>query len=361
MKQVKRVSNEMIDRMSQSVNTAILGYGKAAKRFHVPLLKSVSGFKVTSVLQRSNDDALDDFKNITIYRNLKDLLKDDSIDLVIITTPNHLHFDQAFECLSADKHVVVEKPFTISTEQSERLIRVARDRERVLTVFQNRRWDGDYFTLKKIIEEGRVGTILEFESSYNRFRRLKKEEVWRETDIEGGGILYDLSPHLIDQALQLFGLPELVFADIRHQRNGKADDWFTIDLFYANLKVTLKAGMLVYNPSPRIILRGDRGVFVKYGMDVQEEQLISGMMPNQEGWGYDPESNYGILYTDVDGNIQEETIKTLRGNYADFYNDLRDAIVNKQDPPVEPESAKNVIKIIERAIESNQQRRALSL
>ncbi len=347
--------------MSQTVNTAIIGYGKSAKQFHVPLLKSVPGFKVTTVLQRSKDDALHDFDKINIVRNLKDLLKDDSIDLVIITTPNHLHYEQAFDCLSAGKHVVVEKPFTISTDQSEKLIRVARERGRVLTVFQNRRWDGDYLTLKKIIEEGSLGNILEFESSYNRFRRLKEGEVWKESALDGSGILYDLAPHLIDQALQIFGLPEAVFADIRFQRNGKADDWFSIELFYSNLKVTLKAGMLVSDPTPRFILRGDQGAYVKYGMDVQEGQLASGMNPAQKGWGVEPESDHGILYTNVDGIIQEKPIKTLSGNYADFYLELREAIVNKQDPPVEPESAKNVIKIIERAIESNKSQKSIRI
>lgn len=347
--------------MSQTLNTAIIGYGKSAKQFHVPLLKSNPNFKVSSVLQRSSDDALNDFKNIKIVRNLKDLLKDDSIDLVIITTPNHLHFDQAFDCLSADKHVVVEKPFTISTDQAEKLIRVSRERDKVLTVFQNRRWDGDYLTLRKLMEEGRLGSILEFKSNYNRFRRLKKDEVWKETDIDGSGILYDLAPHLIDQALQLFGLPELVFADIRYQRSGKADDWFTIDLFYSNLKVTLRAGMLVSDPTPRLILRGDKGAYVKYGMDVQEEQLASGMLPNQKGWGIEPESDHGILYSFVDGIRQEERIKTLSGNYADFYIELLNAINNKKDPPIDPESAKNVIMIIERAIQSNLERRAMKL
>ena len=347
--------------MLQTVNTAIIGYGKSAKQFHVPLIKSIPGFKVISVLQRSQSDALEDFNDINIVRNLKDLLKDDSIDLVIITTPNHLHYEQAFDCLNADKHVVVEKPFTITSDQSEKLIRLSREKNRVLTVFQNRRWDGDYLTLRKIIEEGRLGNILEFESNYDRFRRLKKEEVWKETAIDGSGILYDLSPHLIDQALQLFGMPEEVFADIGYQRRGKADDWFRIDLFYPILKVTLKAGMLVSDPTPRFILRGDQGAYVKYGMDVQEEQLAAGMSPNREGWGIEPESNHGILYSNVDGKKQEESIETLKGNYAEFYVNLKNAILSKQDPPVDPESAKNIIKIIELAIESNQQRRVLSL
>jgi len=347
--------------MSQLINTAIIGYGKSAKHFHVPLLKAVPGFNVTSVLQRSSDEASNDFNNVNIVRNLKDLLKDDAIDLVIITTPNHLHFEQAFDCLNAGKHVVVEKPFTLTTEQSEKLIRIANERNKVVTVFQNRRWDGDYLTLRKIIDEGQIGSILELESRYNRYRKLKKEEVWKETSIDGSGILYDLSPHLIDQALQLFGMPEQIFADIRYQRSGQADDWFTIDLFYSTHKVTLRAGMLVADPTPRFILRGDRGAYVKHGMDVQEEQLSSGKVPNSEGWGIEPESAYGILYTVENGNIKEERVKTLSGNYTDFYVGLRDAIVNKKDPPVEPESAKNVIKIIELAKQSNLERRALSL
>lgn len=347
--------------MSQIINTAIIGYGKSAKHFHVPLLKSVPGFKVSSVLQRRHDDASNDFKHVNIIRNLKDLLKDDSIDLVILTTPNHLHFEQAFDCLSSAKHVVVEKPFTITTEQSEKLIRLARERGRIVTAFQNRRWDGDYLTLRKIIEEGQIGSVLEFESRYNRYRKLKEEEVWKETSIDGSGILYDLSPHLIDQALQLFGMPDQLFADIRHQRGGQADDWFTIDLFYPNVKVTLRAGMLVSDPTPRFILRGDKGAYVKYGMDIQEEQLSSGLMPGHVGWGVEPESAYGTLFKIVDGEIIKQSVKTLNGNYANFYTGLYDAIVHKRDLPVEPESAKNVIRVIEMAKQSHMERRALSL
>lgn len=347
--------------MSQSINTAIIGYGKSAKQFHTPLLKFVPGFKVTTVLQRSKNDASNDFKGVKIVRNLKDLLKDDSISLVIITTPNNLHFEQAFDCLNAGKHVVVEKPFTITTEQSEKLIRLARDRKKIVTVFQNRRWDGDYLTLRKILKEGKIGSVLEFESRYNRYRLLKKEEVWKETSIDGSGILYDLSPHLIDQVIQLFGMPERLFADLRHQRGGKADDWFTIDLFYPTLKVTLRAGMLVTDPTPRFILRGDKGAFVKYGMDVQEEQLSSGMQPDEKGFGVESESSYGTLYTTIDGDIKEELVKTLNGNYADFYTGLFDAIVNKKDVPVEPESVKKVIKIIELARQSHQDGRVVSL
>lgn len=341
--------------MSRTINTAIIGYGKSSKIFHVPLLKAADGFKVTAVLQRTKDDAKKDFPEVKIYRDYKDLLKDDTIELVFITTPNHLHFDQAFDALSADKHVVVEKPFTIITDEAEKLIRLADERSKVLTVFQSRRWDGDYFTLRKVIGDGRLGRLLEFEANYNRYRKLKPEGVWKETAMPGAGILYDLSPHLIDQSLQLFGMPDRLNADIRHQRMGEADDYFVIDFFYDHFKVTMRAGMLVTDPTPRFVLRGEDGSFVKYGMDIQEELLEMGKSPTDEDWGVEPETRFGKLYLMTEsGTIKEELVETIPGDYPGFYKKLREAILNKKEPPVLPDSAKDVIAIIEKSIESSQ-------
>ncbi|MEX0945673.1 MAG: oxidoreductase [Balneolaceae bacterium] len=347
--------------MNDHIQTAIIGYGKSAKNFHVPLLKAADGFEVRSVLQRTKNDAKEDFPDAKIIRDTKDLLKDDAIDLIFITTPNHLHFDQAFDALSADKHVVVEKPFTITSKEAEKLIRLADSKNKVLTVFQSRRWDGDFYTLKKIIKEGRIGRLLEFESNYHRYRKLKKDGVWKETAIPGSGILYDLSPHLIDQSLQLFGMPDSLYADIRHQRGGEADDWFVIDLYYDDFKVTLRAGMLVTNPTPRFVLRGENGSFVKYGMDIQEEDLASGKSPLDPNWGVDPESNVGTLYLAEKGSFREEKVETLRGDYPAFYKQLRRAILENEEAPVSPDSAKNVIRIIEKSIESSRDRRALPI
>lgn len=348
--------------MSRIIKTAIIGYGKSAKNFHVPLLKTSNGFQVIAVHQRTKDDAKKDFTGVKIYREYKDLLKDDNIDLVFITTPNHLHFDQAFDALSADKHVVVEKPFTITSEEAEKLIRLADKKNKVLTVFQSRRWDGDYYTLQKVMKDRRLGRLVEFESNYNRYRKLKPEGVWKETELPGAGILYDLSPHLIDQALQLFGMPEKLSADIRHQRGGEADDWFVIDLFYDHFKVILRAGMLVTDPTPRYVLRGENGSFVKYKMDIQEEDLANGKSPTDQDWGREPESRYGTLYlANDDGKIDEEIVETLPGDYPDFYKKLRDSILDQSEPPVLPDSAKDVIRIIEKAIESSRSRKSIQL
>lgn len=348
--------------MSRTINTAIIGYGKSSKIFHVPLLKSAEGFKVTAVLQRTREDAKEDFPEVNIYRDYKDLLKDDTIELVIITTPNHLHFDQAFDALSADKHVVVEKPFTITSEEAEKLIRLAESKKKVLTVFQSRRWDGDYFTLQKVMEENRMGRLIEYEANYHRYRKLKPEGVWKETALPGAGILYDLSPHLIDQSLQLFGMPERLFADIRHQRKGAADDWFVIDFYYDQLKVTMRAGMLITDPTPRYVLRGENGSFVKYGMDIQEEMLERGKSLSDEDWGVEPESRFGKLYLmNESGKIIQERVETLPGDYPGFYRKLRSAIVDQKEPPVSPGSAKDVITIIEKAIESSQKQKVVEL
>ncbi len=340
--------------MDNPIQTSIIGYGKSAKFFHVPLLKASKNFRVHSVLQRTKSDAKDDFPEVKIVRNLKDLLKDDITELIIITTPNHFHFEQAFEALSADKHVIVEKPFTVSSDEAEKLIRLAESKKRMLTVFQNRRRDGDFLTIRKLIHEKLVGELVEVESSFNRFRNYLREDAWKEKDLPGSGILYDLAPHLIDQAILLFGMPDKLYADIRAQRGGDADDNFEINLYYPNLKVKLKAGMLVPEETPRFVLRGTKGSFVKYGLDPQEERLASGQNPSEKNWGAESEEHWGTLYRESDGNIITEKIETEKGNYPAYFEEVSASIRKKQSPPVLPDTAKKVIKLIEFAKESHQ-------
>jgi scyllo-inositol 2-dehydrogenase (NADP+) len=340
--------------MSKKIQTAIIGYGKSAKTFHVPLLKRSPEFEVRSVLQRTRSDSRDDFRDVNIVRNLKDLLKDDCIDLVIITTPNHLHFEQTFEALIADKHVVVEKPFTMTSDEAEKLIRLAQTKRRILTVYQNRRWDGDFLTIRELLHKKVIGKPVEFISAFDRFRNYFSKGSWKEKEQPGSGILYDLAPHLIDQALLLFGKPEKVYADIRAQRDGDADDYFEIDLYYPGLKAKLKAGMLVPEGSPRFILRGKNGSFVKHGKDLQEQALIDRGDPSSDDWGKEPESNWGILYKSDKANIVREKVETVRGNYLKFYEMLAYAILNKTDPPVNPDTSREGIKLIEAAIRSHE-------
>lgn len=214
--------------MREQIQTALIGYGKSAITFHAPLLKSLPDYEIRSVLQRTKSDAKEDFRDVQIVRNLKDLLKDDRVDLVIITTPNHLHFEQAFQALIADKHVVIEKPFTVTSEEAEKLIRLAQTKKRIVTAFHNRRWDGDFLTLRKLVHEKAVGKPVEFISSFGRFRRELRPDAWKEKNLPGSGILYDLAPHLIDQALLLFGKPGKIYADVRTQRGGDTDDFLKL-------------------------------------------------------------------------------------------------------------------------------------
>jgi len=347
--------------MSSTIKTAIIGYGKSAKHFHVPLLKAMDDFEIRSVLQRSKSDSQKDLPDAKLMRDMKDLLKDDRLDLVIITTPNNVHFDQAFQALSADKHVVVEKPFTVTSDSAEKLIRLAESKKRTLTVYHNRRWDNDFLTMKKVLNSKVLGEIVEVESSFNRFRNFLRDDAWKEKDLPGSGILYDISPHLIDQALLLFGNPEKIYADIRAQRDGDADDWFEINLFYPGLKVKLKAGMLVPEPSPRFIIRGKKGTFVKFGLDPQENALAAGKNPKSEEWRREPEQNWGTIYKELNGEIVEEKVETVSGNYLNFYEKLKYAIDQKKEPPVDPRTARKGIRIIEKAIESSRQGKVLDL
>ncbi|TVQ65045.1 MAG: oxidoreductase [Balneolaceae bacterium] len=339
--------------MKKSINTAILGYGKSAKHFHIPLISASDEFKLVTILQGSKNDARLDFPELDIAGNLDDILCNPEIDFVIVGTPNHLHFEQAERCLRAGKHVMVEKPFTITTDEADRLIEIAEEVNRCLTVFQSKRWDSDYITVKKLIESGKIGKLLEFENNYPRFRQLYAHEVWKETSIPGAGVFYDLSPHLIDQALQLFGMPKSLYADIRRQRGGEAEDWFEIHLYYDELRVTLRAGMMVSDPLPSYVLRGDAGSFVKFHMDSQEEKLAAGEDPSAGDWGIEPESRYGTFYTMGEGGRKEEKIETMRGDYPGFYRELGKALLQGTPPPVLAAEARDVMYIIEKSVESN--------
>ncbi|MEX0661181.1 MAG: oxidoreductase [Balneolaceae bacterium] len=340
--------------MSENICVGIVGYGSSAKIFHFPIIQSVKGLQIKKVVQRSGSEARDNHPNIEIVQDLKDLLKDDLIDLVVITTPNAIHFDQARLALLADKHVIIEKPMTLSAKEADALIDLAKKRDLVLTTYQNRRWDGDFLTLKKVIKSGKLGKHVEFISNFNRFRNFQREGAWKEEDVPGSGILYDLSPHLIDQALQLFGTPNTVYADIRKQREGSVtNDYFRIDFDYGDFTATLNAGMLVPEESPRYILRGTEGSYVKYGMDPQENTLKSGKNPLSENWGVEEKENWGKLHLFKDGEIYTEIVETEVGGYENFYKNIVDAVSKNGELAVKPEQGREVIRMIELSQESD--------
>ena len=347
--------------MTKPLRAGLVGYGNSARIFHAPLLAAAEEFQLHSVVQRHSDSASEDYADVKVVRDLKSLLKNDEIDLVVITTPNHLHFEQASEALRAGKHVVVEKPFTPTWKEATSLIELAEKKNRVITVYQNRRWDGDFLTVKKVLENQLVGRPVEFISVFNRFRNYLRDDAWKEKDLPGSGILYDLGSHLMDQALQLFGPPDSIYADIRSQRKGEADDYFEIDLHYDAFKVKLQAGMLVLDDTPRFILRGTEGAYVKHGLDPQEEALKTGGNPGTSGWGEENQEHWGILRKMDSGNIKEEKIETLPGSYISFYHNLADAIHNNKTLAVKAEEGALVIKLLESAKMSSRKGKALKV
>jgi len=289
------------------------------------------------------------------------IFEDDNIDLVVIATPNTSHYNLAKEAIEAGKHVVVDKPFTITTKDADDLIELATTKNKIISVFHNRRWDSDFMTVKKIIESRVLGNLVEVEIHFDRFRNYIKENAWREEDLPGSGILYDLGSHLIDQSQVLFGLPEEISADIRIQRpGGKSVDNFELILHYRNLKVTLKAGMLIKESGPHYMLYGDMGSFIKYGLDVQEEALKKGLTPlNIENWGQEPESIWGNLNIEKDGQTIIREVESEIGVYRAYYSNIYNVITDGEELIVKPQEARNTIRIIELAIQSNREKRTV--
>jgi len=348
--------------MASKIKAGIVGYGKSAKRFHLPILKALDGVKISAIVQRSGGEALEENPGSLIVKSLDELLELDSVELVIITTPNNLHYEHAKKCLEAGKHVIVEKPFTVRFDEADELRKLAESKDLILTVYHNRRWDGDFLSVKKLLEKEDLGRLVEFESNFNRFRNYQRPDSWKEKDTPGSGILYDLGSHLIDQSLQLFGKPDSLFADIRKQRDESlTDDYFQIILGYGSLKVTLNAGMLVPESSPRFVIRGVDGSFIKMGMDPQEDALTNEKSVTDPDWGQEPQSMWGTLMIYENDKMYERSVETEPGRYQDFYLNVFNAIRGDEEIAVKPEEAAEVIRIIERCIESDKKQKVLSL
>ena len=350
--------------MDKIINVGLIGFGAGGQTFHAPILTTVNGLqlkKIRAAKPAQISAAEEKYPDAKIVPTSEEIFNDKDIDLVVITTPNAAHYPLAMQALKAGKHVVVDKPFTINTKEADELIKLADEKKLILSVYQSRRFDSDFYTIQKIIDNGLLGDIVELESRFDRFRNYLKPNAWREEDVPGAGILYDLGAHLIDQAQILFGLPMAVTADIRIQRQGgKANDNFELILHYPTIKVTLKGGMLVREPLPRFILLGNNGSFVKYGLDVQEEALKAGFNPETKpGWGVEPESIWGTINTEINGQHFIGKIQSERGNYADFYLNIYKVISGKEALIVTPLQARNNIRIIELATQSQQERRTV--
>jgi len=347
---------------SQPIKVGLIGFGLAGQVFHAPTIRAVAGLELAGIVERSGSLARQRYPDTHIVRSVEELLADDSIRLCIVAIPNTSHFAIARQCLLAGRHVVVDKPFTITSREASELIELAAREKRLLSVFQSRRWDGDFLTVKKLLDSRALGRLVHYESHYDRYRpQLKPGNVWREQPAPGSGMLYDLGPHMIDQALVLFGDPESVTAELFLQREGaKVDDGFDVRLHYTGLHAALCCSMLACASGPRYALHGTHGSFVKYGMDPQEEKLRLTKAIAADGWGEDSEEQWGTL-TSCDGtNTSSRKVKTEPGDYRGFYRNVRDAITQGTPLAVTAEQAFRVIRAIELARQSNAEGRTIA-
>ena len=330
--------------MSQEIRVGLVGYGVAGAIFHAPLIRAVRGLHLQTVVTSRPGP-----EGVRVAASVDELLADPQIDLVVVASPSATHYSIAMAALLAGKHVVVDKPFATTVTQADDLIGLAKARGLTLSVFQNRRWDNDFLTLKRCIEEGWLGNVYHFEAHYDRFRPQVRG-VWREQPGPGSGILYDLGAHLVDQALQLFGMPEYVRADVLEQREGaRAVDYFHLVLEYGRRRAILHGSMLVCEPGPHFIVHGDKGSYIKYGMDSQEAALRAGGGPGGAGWGLDDPAHFGELVL-ADGTRRR--VETLPGGYEKYYEGMVESLRSTTPPPVDPAGARNGLKVIEAALES---------
>lgn len=327
-----------------AIPTLLVGYGYAGRTFHAPLIAACPGLRLQAVVSSDAAKVQADRPDLRVHGSLAAALDaEPEVQLVVLATPNQLHAQQATLALQAGRHVVVDKPFTVTVTEGHALVALARRRQRLLSVFHNRRWDGDFLTLRQLIADGELGRVTACESRFDRFRPERRER-WREQAVAGGGLWYDLGPHLVDQALQLFGVPRRVWGCLDGLRDGAlVDDWAQVLLDYGHCKLTLSASMLVGGGLPRFAVHGTRGSWIKHGLDQQEAQLLAGKGPDSAGWGVDPAA--GTLY----GGEAARPVPNLPGRYQDFYAGCAAAISQGAPHPVPASEALAVMEVIEAA------------
>jgi len=343
------------------IKAALCSFGMSGKVFHGPFLSVNNQFILHGSWERSTKTIQQYYPDAISYDSYEALLADDDVELVIVNTPNITHYDFAKCALRAGKHVIIEKPFTVTEQEGKELIAIAQQEGRKLSGFQNRRYDSDFLTVKDVINKKLLGNIVEAELHYDRYMEGLSYKVHKETPVKGTGMLYDLGSHMIDQALQLFGKPTSLFADIRIMREiSKVDDYFEVLLYYRNLRVRIVATTLAREPRGYII-NGTKGSFIKPKTNIQEEALAGGKLPIGEDWGKEDEAFWGLLHTEKDGSIIRELVPTIKGNYMAYFDGIYKAIREGADVPVLPESSVEVVRIIEAAFESSNTGKVIQL
>ncbi len=346
--------------MSDPIRAGVIGFGLAGQIFHTAVLAETPGMEVACIVERSGRSAALKYPDAKVVASVEAMLEDPSIQLCVVATPNNMHRPLAEACLNAGRHVVVDKPVTLTSQDAAELARLAREKNLVLAAYHNRRWDGDFQTVRELLGNGKLGEPVLFESHFDRFRLEPKPGAWRETLDAGGGILFDLGPHLIDQALALFGPPSSLWADVRSsRRNVDVDDTFDIQLTYENapdetlrsLRSWLRSSIIAASPGARFTVHGTRGSYEKWGLDPQEAALKEGAHFSDEGFGTEPSEAWGLFTAPGAAPVP---IPTAVGDYRGYYADVRDAILGIAPLTVNAGTAWSVARLIELARESSQ-------
>ncbi|HLJ69629.1 MAG TPA: Gfo/Idh/MocA family oxidoreductase [Chloroflexota bacterium] len=339
------------------LNVAIVGYGLAGSVFHAPLIASTRGMSVAAIVTANpgrRQRAGRDFPEARVLDTADEIWNDAAhVDLVVVASPNRYHAPLALAAIRHGIAVVIDKPMALSTGEALDLIRMSRESSVPVTCFQNRRWDGDFLTVRRLVANGMLGPITRFESRFERYRPTVRPDAWREhTAFEaGGGLLWDLGSHLIDQAILLFGPPDSVYAEMASRRSGATvdDDTFVALHFADDVVAHLWMSVTARVPGPRMVVRGLSGAYEKYGLDPQEETLRVGERPGDDTWGKEHQTSWGHLRASLGGVNFDGNVETLPGDYPAFYQQVRDALIEGTPMPVDPDDAARTIGVIEAA------------
>lgn len=349
--------------MKKLIQTGIAAYGMSGKLFHAPFIQAHPGFNLNAIVERHKTESAAKYPHAIIYRSFEELIADKNIELIIINTPVQTHYEYAKAALMAGKHIIVEKPFTVTAAEAEALDKLAKEKNLFLSVYQNRRYDGDFLAIKDVVTENMLGELKEAELRFDRYRPGHSGKNHKEGDQPGAGNLHDLGAHLIDQAIQLFGFPESIFADIFTMRKGlAANDYFQILFYYKNpFRVRIKGTLFARETYYAYILHGENGSFLQQRSDLQEDQLQAGDTPSLNAWIKTPDGFDGILHTQINGIEINKPTRSEMGNYMNFYSAIYNALVHNAKNPVPAHDGVLTMRIIDAALQSNAEKKAIQV
>ena len=349
--------------MAQIINAGIASFGMSGKIFHAPFLQAHPFFNLSAIVERHKNESRAKYPDSKLYRSFEELLADETIQIVVVNSPVQTHFDYAKAALNAGKNIVVEKPFTVNAAQAEELDLLAKEKNLFLSVYQNRRYDGDFLAIKDVIKQQLLGNLKEAELRYDRYRPGHSGKDHKEGDKPGAGNLHDLGAHLIDQAIQLFGFPDEVFADVFTMReNMIANDYFEVLLYYpAPFRVRIKGTVFCREPYYSYIINGDKGTFMQQRSDLQESRLMADAIPSVEPWIETPKESDGILHTTINGETVRKETRSKMGNYMNYYQDVYNALINGMPNQVPASDAVLTMRILDAALQSSKEKRVIPL